>query len=369
MDPYLSIIVPIYNVEKYIHRCLDSIVEEVLACSETTGWRDPAKGECAAEVLLIDDGSTDGSGRVAEEYQRRYGFFKVIRQDNGGVARARNTGLEAAGGKWIYLMDSDDWLAKGAIKEMLDCIRKHGSADLFLFDAYQNTFEKESVWEHFATEGIVGSDAGLRRLQRRVLYSRGTPLAAPWDKVYRADLLRKNDIRFREHLRVLDDMVFNVEAMGVAARVYYCKKRIYHYRYVPDSITNRYRPDRIQQDRQVWKYLKKYMSVMDDKDAWTQQEREAFRQSYYCRIIKSFAIACKVCFFHEQNKESLKRKGKRVRRVLLGEPYREAFLKVRWQHPEWRLKVLILLVRLGIDWGIYWLYRANRRLEKRRCHP
>lgn len=95
--PKISIIVPVYKVEKYLHRCLDSIVAQTF-----TDW----------ECILVDDGSPDGSGKICDEYAEKDGRFKVFHQENQGVSAARNKGLDNAKGEWIGFVDSDDWVSK-----------------------------------------------------------------------------------------------------------------------------------------------------------------------------------------------------------------------------------------------------------------
>ena len=94
-SPKISIIVPVYKVEKYLCRCLDSIVAQTF-----TDW----------ECILIDDGSPDNSGKICDEYAEKDGRFRVIHQENAGVSAARNAGLDAARGEWIGFVDSDDWV-------------------------------------------------------------------------------------------------------------------------------------------------------------------------------------------------------------------------------------------------------------------
>ena len=96
-NPKISIIVPVYKVEKYLHRCLDSIVNQTF-----TDW----------ECILIDDGSPDNSGIICDEYAQMDRRFKVIHQENKGVSAARNAGLDVAKGEWIGFVDSDDWIEK-----------------------------------------------------------------------------------------------------------------------------------------------------------------------------------------------------------------------------------------------------------------
>ena len=102
----LSIVIPVYNVENYLAKCLDSVIYPALA-----GY----------EVIVVNDGSTDGSGAIAAEYAARYpGLFRRIDQEDGGLGAARNTGLEAAEGEFVCFLDSDDSLREKAGPEMLE---------------------------------------------------------------------------------------------------------------------------------------------------------------------------------------------------------------------------------------------------------
>lgn len=350
---WLSIIIPAYNVEKYIKKCLFSIVNQFSLEEE------------GIEVIVIDDGSTDSSGAIADSFAERYSFIRVLHRKNTGVAAARNTGMEAAEGEWLYFMDSDDWLEEEGIASLYTCIGEYSDADIILFDAFKDTENTETKWEHLNRAAIWQSDRDLKRLQRGTLYfpsadlKMKVPLAAPWDKIYRNAFVKQHRLSFREELKVLDDMVFNMEAFGAASKVVYCKKQIYHYRQVSDSVTNSYKPDRIEQDMKVWNCIRKYMLTEFACEGWTQNSREEFLQAYYCRIIKSFSICCRLCFFSEQNENILKEKIEYLKRALSLELYREAFQKVKLRNAEWKLKLVILLGRLGAGYGIYLLHVAD----------
>ena len=365
MPPQLSLIIPVYRVEQYLPECLASIL------NQTDGEQ--------IEILIIDDGSPDSSGELADAFARRHSFIRVVHKRNEGVAAARNTGLHLAKGEWIYFVDSDDWLAEGAIDILLKRSEKNTDADILLFDAWKNTGHHESAWEHFPHEAVWTETKAIRKLQRGVLYfpaadpKTGVPLAAPWDKLYRRNFLLEKELCFRPELKVLDDMVFNVAAFGKARRVVYCKEKIYHYRYVPASITNSYRPDRVAQDCRVWSYLNDYMTgSFQDKchgdTAWDGEEREEFRQAYYCRIIKSFSICCRLTFFHPRNPQKLRTRIEELEAVLRMEPYRTAFWNVEWKKTEWRLKAVVFMGRTRAGAGIYLLHRAQcilSRIQKR----
>lgn len=348
----LSVIIPVYKVEKYLRRCLCSVLNGI-------------KNEEAVEVLIIDDGSPDRSGKIADSCARKYPFVRVIHKENEGVAAARNTGIRLAKGEWLYFVDSDDWLADGAIDILLEKSMGGGDADIILFDAWKNTGRKESAWEHFQKEAVWTEKAVLRRLQRGVLYFQAAgmatkvPLAAPWDKMYRRAFLVEQGIWFQPELKVLDDMIFNMAALGKAEKVAYYKDKIYHYRYVPESITNNYSPDRITLERKVWDYLNSYMLRSFQEDEWEKGDKDRFIQAYYCRIIKSFSICCRLVFFHPQNKRRFRNKIRYVREVLAAEPYQTAFDRVAMKNAEWRLKAVILMGRLRAAGGIYLLHKLQ----------
>jgi glycosyltransferase involved in cell wall biosynthesis len=342
----LSIIIPVYNVEKYIGKCLDSIVSS----------------NNDIEVIVIDDGSADESGRIADIYASKYSFIKVVHNANSGVAASRNVGMEIAHGDWFYFVDSDDWLAEGAVDMICRRAVANSDSDIIMFDAYKNTMDSETGWEHFGNDMVFDTPEGLKSIQRGVLYFpacdevTGIPLAAPWDKVYKRRFILDNHLRFQEGLRVLDDMVFNMEAFGKAKRVVYYKDKIYHYRFVEASITNSYSPNRVMRDIEVWDYIGAYMadnSLSDD---------EGFKQAYYCRIVKSFSICCRLNFFNSQNEKSLPDKLRAVRKVMETEPYRTAFKNVNLANAEWRLKIMVMVCRAKSSLCVWLLHIAQNGL-------
>lgn len=351
MSTTLSVIIPIYNVESYLKRCIASVVRSV--------------GSYAVEVLLIDDGSTDRSGEIADAYARKYSYIHVIHQQNSGVASARNAGIAKAQGEWLYFMDSDDWLAKDGIALIHGAIERHSEADMLLFDAWQNIGGRQKPWEHFDEEAVWTAPEDINRLQRGALYfpmgrpKSKVPLAAPWDKVYNREFLLRNDLVFCSKLQVLDDMVFNMEALGRAACVSYEKRKIYHYRCVTSSITNKYHPNRVEQDRAVWSYIKEYRDRQFADGKWDHNEMKSFDQAYYCRIIRSFTICSRLHFYHRDNRKPHSRKQTNVRDALNSAPYAEAFHKVRLWNLEWKLQIVALLVRLGLYRGLYLLHLAE----------
>lgn len=352
----LSIIIPIYNVKEYIRECLDSVVLVKRDINDSV------------EVIIVDDGSTDGCSDIADDYCR-FECVTVIHQENKGVAAARNTGLRCATGEWVYFVDSDDWLTDNAIEDILSAIHKTPKADIILFDAIENKGNRENTWEHFGHEAIWEKDEELSALWRGVLYypscrevlgSTDRPLSAPWDKVYRRDFLISHSIVFVEELRVLDDMVFNMEAFGHAVKVAYHKKIIYHYRIVNESITHSYKPDRLGMDMAVWDYIDKYLNNYSGKKETDVIE---MRRVFYARVVKSFGICCMQQFFNKKNDLSLVKRISCAKRALELPMYREAFELVNIDEVELRLKPLVIMGRRRYGIGIWLLSVAQRMIQ------
>lgn len=321
----------------------------------------------------MDDGSPDASGAIADEFALEYDFISVIHKKNAGVAAARNNGIQAAKGEWLYFVDSDDYLAERALSILCERCRQCEAADLLLFDAYQNTEKEEKTWEHFPGGQVWTEGSEIQILQQGILYFpiasssiavTKVPLAAPWDKLYRRQFVLNCNLEFCEKLLVLDDMIFNFEAFGEAKQIVYFKEKIYHYRYVESSITNSYKADRVDKDREVWKYLQDYMNASMQSGKWTASEKESFMQAFYCRIIKSFAICCRLSFFHPANKQCMSEKIKYVKTVLQTSPYSEAFHSVNINLLEWKLRIAALMGRLGWGRGIFLLHMAENVLPR-----
>ncbi len=133
----VSIIIPVFNVEEYLEHCLDSIIEQTIDKSKI-------------EVLLIDDGSTDSSPDICDRYAEKYSFFRVFHNENGGVSNARNFGIENSKGKYILFLDSDDWLTKKSIKNIVSFFDKHyDEVDIITYNQMIEKDGKLTESKHF----------------------------------------------------------------------------------------------------------------------------------------------------------------------------------------------------------------------------
>lgn len=216
----VSIVIPIFNVEKYIYDCIDSVLNQE--------YKD-------IEVILIDDGSTDNSGAIAQEIALKNKNVYYYRQENGGAAAARNNGIEHAHGEFIMFVDADDEIEPTLIDELLPYAVK-GNYDIvacscMVFDEYT------SYEEHFFENSFIAKGDGKKILYEQLIDLKRqhpgivtTAIGVPWGKLYKTDFLKKEGLYFDVALRRAQDNIFNMYAFKFANAVYYHDACLYKYR-------------------------------------------------------------------------------------------------------------------------------------------
>lgn len=212
----ISIIVPVYNVEKYVRRCIDSIL--------TQSYKN-------FELILIDDGSTDMSGKICDTYLQQDERIKVIHQKNGGLSAARNAGIEVATGDYVTFIDSDDYIAQEYLLVLLNGIKKF-KADISMCLGMK-FFDGETVkceeWNDNISEVFNSCDA-----LENVLYHKKLNLYA-WGKLYKSSLFE--GIRFPEN-KLFEDVYTTYKLMDKADCILFNPTRLYYYYQRTGSIVN-----------------------------------------------------------------------------------------------------------------------------------
>ena len=205
----VSVIIPVYNSEKYLRQCLDTI------CAQTL--KD-------IEIICIDDGSTDSSPDILEEYRKSDSRFTVIRQDNAGAGAARNKGLDIARGRYLSFLDADDFFEPSMLEEAVRCAEED-DADYVVFKSGQyNTGTNEynyPKWIFQEAHIPPYTPFSYRQLTRNIF--RVFVGSVVWDKLYRRDFVIENGLRFQEQ-RTSNDLLFVFSALAVAGRVTVCRK-------------------------------------------------------------------------------------------------------------------------------------------------
>lgn len=188
--PLYSVIIPVYRAEKTLRRCLDSLLGQ----------------EADAEIILVNDGSPDGSEAICLEYARTYPRVHTVTKPNGGVSSARNAGLELARGRYVLFVDSDDYVAPDHFAA-LDKLGREADYDLILFSSCR-TDGSTLTPRRLSDETAQGFDDTARVLSRA--YYQKT-INQPWNKRYRLELIRSLGLRFHEGISIGEDKLFNLE--------------------------------------------------------------------------------------------------------------------------------------------------------------
>lgn len=208
--PEVSIIVPIYNAEKSIARCIDSILSQ-----EYTDF----------ELILCDDGSTDRSGQIIDEYLEKDERIRVLHKENTGVSDTRNQGIAMAKGKYIQFLDADDWITVDATKLLVRTM-KEGDCDLVISDFYR------VIGERISHKGDIDAD-GILTQEEFAEYMMVNPAdfyyGVLWNKLYKREIIEKYHLKMDESVSWCEDFLFNLEYLLHTKRIAALQVPIYYY--------------------------------------------------------------------------------------------------------------------------------------------
>lgn len=224
MPDKISVIVPIYNVEPYIRQCLDSIVNQA--------YRD-------LQIILVDDGSPDRCGEIADEYAQKDSRIVVVHKKNAGVSAARNDGIDMATGEWISFVDPDDWLDLDCYEKVMNALPAEKPDVMITGGCYLEYPWGSCVVRSFTnTKEVDEKCRDKEYLIQKILTDRFgndncfpySALCSPWNKLFRTAFLQKEKIRFPLDIHPTEDTLFNINVFLKAARVVPCECFGYRYR-------------------------------------------------------------------------------------------------------------------------------------------
>ncbi|MBQ7775939.1 MAG: glycosyltransferase [Lachnospiraceae bacterium] len=250
MKPTVSIIVPIYNAENSIRRCIDSILGQ-----EYTDF----------ELILVDDGSTDTCGTICDEYAARDSRIRVIHKPNTGVSDTRNTAIRQATGTYLQFLDSDDWITSDATKLLVRTAQEH-NCDLVIADFYRVVGEKVSHKGSIEEEKVLTKEEFAEQMMKNPA---DFYFGVLWNKLYRRDLVTKYDLCMDTSVSWCEDFLFNLEYILHAEVFYALQTPIYYYVKTKGSLVNQGMSlsKTIKMKFMVFEYYNNfYKHVYDEKD-------------------------------------------------------------------------------------------------------
>ncbi|MBU3179829.1 glycosyltransferase family 2 protein [Clostridium psychrophilum] len=292
--PQISIIVPVYNGAKYINQCIEMVINQT--------FKD-------FELIIVDDGSTDNTKKMCNEYEKKDKRIKLITKKNGGTWAARNIGIDVALGKYIIFFDCDDWYQDNLLKAMYECMDKNkvdlvisGQTNVFV-DKDGETIRKTVV---IPEENIYTTNNEI--LDNYILLRQAEIGDVLWNKIYKAEIIKKYKLKFQNYKRG-EDLIFNANYYEHIDKCMVIGKSFYNYR--------------IENSNPVWqKYSDNYLNVVKDENKaivdklkkWDKYDKFAieYQSTHFTyRIMEYFySVVC------SKNKMSYKEKSNKVLNLI-----------------------------------------------------
>lgn len=253
----ISIIIPVYNVEKFLRECLDSVMAQTMT---------------DFEALLVDDGSPDRAGEICDEYAARDARFRVFHTPNQGVCAARNLALEHARGKYVYFLDSDDWLHPERLHQLL---AGGMSEDGISFAPGMEVFADRTVNQPMpvlrAEGGFEACAPVIAELMRRDCFG------WVWCKLFSKKIIDEHRIRFSKDQLPLDDEIFTAEYCRHINRIYTDDRPFYYYRFVPGTLSRKM-PAQLALCQRLMRNLQRYLDAGYDGEILYVEARRTYSQ-------------------------------------------------------------------------------------------
>lgn len=328
----LSIIIPVYNAENYLDRCIESIL---------------AQRYTDYELILVDDGSSDRSGERCDYYARNYPNIKAIHIENSGVSVARNKGIKIAAGEYLTFVDSDDWIESQMYQDMMDIADEY-NCDVVMCDCVKDFTNHSELYTHEIRAGYYDYEQLKAEYYPHLLMMENIEYPATISNflcVFRRSILRstmqlnegretqhdENCLHYVEGVRFSEDLLFGAQMMLNAKSFYYLKnKAYYHYCINPSSASHTFKIDK-------WT---DYMKLLDEANKSILPIQEYNFQPQIDKMLLFFLYNA-IGDIRVVNELTLKRKREVLKSILSNEDVREMFKRISVHRLpiSWRLKL------------------------------
>ena len=349
MNGKVTIIIPVYNTKQYLEECVNSVTGQT--------YRN-------LEILLIDDGSTDGSAELCDELARRDSRVRVLHKENGGVASARNSGIDEAIGKYVMFLDSDDWLSKEAIEELVSHADEH-ETDVIRFNYIREFNERSLIKQNTILEERIYTEDECKTIARQTMGLVGAELANPenmnflascWTNMYRKSFLVNSGVRFTDIWEIgsFEDGLFNLCVYMKMHSFEYIERAFYHYRKDNVSETSGYRKAYGAKRLVLAKKLKE---IVEQAEMWP-----FFEEAYNNRMVHA---TIEISFNALRNPAPFSVKYKEIKSVLTHEVFTDAYKKFSLKYLDLKWKIYFFFIKHSMVLPTYVMTAMILRIKNR----
>lgn len=326
-QPLISVIVPVYNVEKHLPKCVESILGQTYT---------------NLEIILVDDGSPDNCGKICDDYVVKDKRVKVIHKENGGLVSARNAGYDIMTGEWHMYIDSDDWVDTDMCEKLVKCIEENPNIDILFWEHVlelgNRSIKGKIGWDCHSSKRIYEDEECKKLAWYTLIYNAG--IATAYCKLIKTNYAKKHNIRHDDRLRQGSEGVeFSLRAFYYAKKALFIDMYSYHYIYNPNSITKKI-------DEKNTLYLTDcYNLIAEDIRGFSHPEK--FHEALLQRVVYVLIAIAMNTYFHPANKDSLMLKIRKYSNVIETTPlYKEAVKNAKVTDIDQLRKITFLFIRL-----------------------
>lgn len=324
MKDLISIIVPIYNVEKYLNKCIESIVNQTYE---------------NIEIILIDDGSNDNSGIICDEYAKKDNRIIVVHKENGGVSSARNKGLKIAKGEWISFVDADDWIEQIFCQTLLNKVTQE-QADIALCGYNRITDSRIEKINANNQEVFLNSNEYLVKS-----LNPQTGFGFCHMKLIKKEVLKS--ISFNERIEVGEDALFNIQLSTYIKKAVFLKQPLYNYRINNQSVVKRY------DENYANKYLKS-MKIIEEY-IWQEYNEEneeniEIKQNYYNFVAYHIMLIIVNYCYHPDNKMCNAQRKNMLKEVINNDLFIIGLKKSNYNNISLTRKITLYTLKHKLYW-------------------
>ncbi|RGG88473.1 glycosyltransferase [Ruminococcus sp. AF17-11] len=333
MDCTISVIVPVYNSEKYLKRCIDSILNQTYK---------------AIELILVDDGSPDNCGKICDEYAKKDKRVRVIHKTNAGVSAARNSGLEIASGNYATFVDSDDYIEPEMYGNMMEKVHQY-NCDVVMCDCIKDFTDHSEIYTHDIRAGFYDKEQLVNEYYPHLLMMENVEYPATisnWLILFNRNKL--GNLRYVVGVRYSEDLLFGAQLVYNTDSFYYMKEQAYYHYYMnPTSATHKFTVDKWNDYKTLHFEINKYFS-----------ECESFDFSHQIDLCLLFFVYNSVSNIFSADNLEREKKFEIVKNILGDNEVRRMFsnIKVLKLPISKKLKIVTIIYKYRIGLSFWYRY-------------